>query len=92
MESEETENPNWKVRADPDANPLTSFGRDSDFTEELIKGICEKKDSTSLATKGGTSNTAIQKEIVKPDVNATVRKKRNTKKKGASAESALATI
>lgn len=29
-------------RVDPDANPLTSFGRDSEFMDELIDGVCEK--------------------------------------------------
>lgn len=81
MESERTGKPNWEGRTDPDANPLTSFARDSEFMDELINGICEKKDITSLATKGGASNAAIQKEIVKPDGVTTVRKNRNTRKK-----------
>ncbi|SFT96141.1 hypothetical protein SAMN04489724_2993 [Algoriphagus locisalis] len=43
----ETEKPNRKESSDPEANPLTSFGRDDVFIDELIKGICEKRDSIS---------------------------------------------
>ncbi|WPR77934.1 hypothetical protein [Algoriphagus sp. NG3] len=81
MERKKTEKPNWEERIDPDANPLTSFGRDNDFTEELIKGICEKKETVSLASNESTSNSTLQKKHDKPYGNATVRKKRNTRKK-----------
>lgn len=62
MESEGTENPNWGSRADPDANPLTTFGRDTEFTDELIKGICEKKDTTSLLNGGNTNSQACREK------------------------------
>lgn len=39
---------------DPDANPLTSFRRDDDFTDELIKGICGEKELAQSAAKAGT--------------------------------------
>lgn len=81
MERKKTEKPNWEERIDPDANPLNSFGRDSDFTGELIKGICEKNETVSLASDENTNNSALQKRTGKPDGNATFRKKRNTRKK-----------
>ncbi|WP_439490122.1 hypothetical protein [Algoriphagus sp.] len=81
MERKKTEKPNWEERIDPDANPLTSFGRDNDFTEELIKGICEKKEVMSMASKEDTNNSGLQKKFEEPDGIPTVRKKRNTRKK-----------
>ncbi len=80
-EEEEKDNQNLKERIDLDANPLTSFGRENVFTDELIKGICEKNETVSPATKESTSNSNLQKKHEKPDGNATFRKKRNTRKK-----------
>ena len=42
MEPEKNETPDISRLIDPDANPLTSFGRDSEFIDELIDGVCEK--------------------------------------------------
>lgn len=42
MAPEKNEIQGSNERVDPDANPLTSFGRDSDFMDELIDGIFEK--------------------------------------------------
>lgn len=42
MGSEKNEIQGSNERVDPDANPLTSFGRDSEFMDELIDGVCEK--------------------------------------------------
>ena len=81
MERKKTEKSNWEERTDPDATPLTSFGRDDVFTMELIKGICEKNETVSLASDENTNNSALQKRTMKPDVNATIKKKRSTRKK-----------
>jgi hypothetical protein len=42
MGPRKNETPDKRGRIDPDANPLTSFGRDSEFIDELIDGIIEK--------------------------------------------------
>jgi|TARA_R110002124_G_scaffold136581_1_gene299482 hypothetical protein len=81
MERKKTEKPNWEERTDPNANPLTSFGQDDVFTDELIKGICKKNETVSLASDENTNNSALQKRTVKPDGNATIKKKRSTRKK-----------
>lgn len=44
----------WALGVDPDANPLTSFRRDDDFTDELIKGICGEKELAQSAANAGT--------------------------------------
>lgn len=43
----------WASGVDPDANPLTSFRRDYDFTDELIKGVCGEKELAQSAAKAG---------------------------------------
>tara|TARA_R110002020_G_scaffold422960_1_gene632056 strand:+ start:162 stop:419 length:258 start_codon:yes stop_codon:yes gene_type:complete len=81
MRLDKTENIKREERIDPDANPLTSFGRENDFTAELIKGVCEKKENVELVSNRSTSNSSLPKNLEKPDGKATVRKKRNTRKR-----------
>lgn len=81
MKREETDKPKWQERIDPDGNPLTSLVRDDDFIDELIKGICEKNKTDSLASEENTKNLDLQKRTVKPDGNAAIQKKRSTRKK-----------
>ncbi|MEB2779915.1 hypothetical protein U3A58_05865 [Algoriphagus sp. C2-6-M1] len=81
MKREETDKPKWQERIDPDANPLTSFGRDDDFTEELIQGICEINESKSVVPKESVIQSGIRKETQKLKGNVTVKKQRNTRKK-----------
>ena len=81
MERKKSEKPNWEERTDPDANPLTSFGRDDVFTDELIKGICEKNETVSLASDENTNNSPLQKRTMKLGRNATNKKKQSTRKK-----------
>ncbi len=81
MKREETDKLNREGRIDPDANPLTSFGRDDDFTEELIKGICQKTEVESPTSKESIIHSGLKKQIKKMDGNVTVKKKSNTRKK-----------
>ncbi|MEB2776490.1 hypothetical protein SYJ56_14300 [Algoriphagus sp. D3-2-R+10] len=48
---EQTDKLNREEKIDPDANPLTSFGRDDDFTNELIKAVCKTNYSESRYSK-----------------------------------------
>lgn len=81
MGLDKAENIKREERIDPDANPLTSFGRENDFTDELIKGVCEKKEIVILVSNRSTSNSSLQKNHEKPGGKATVRKKRNIRKR-----------
>ncbi|OOG76438.1 hypothetical protein B0E43_08075 [Algoriphagus sp. A40] len=61
MGPEKNEIPDTSRRIDPDANPLTSFGRDSDFIDELIQGVYEKNSSSREMPKTTESETNTPK-------------------------------
>lgn len=66
---------------DPDANPLLSFGRDDDFTDELIKGVCEKNESKPVAPKKSIVQPGAGKAAQGQDEDGANDKKRNIRKK-----------
>ena len=61
MAPEKNEIQGSNERVDPDANPLTSFGRDSEFIDELIDGVCEKNFPTQEQPKMMDSETDTPK-------------------------------
>ncbi|PZX57612.1 hypothetical protein LV84_01740 [Algoriphagus ratkowskyi] len=68
-------------RIDPDANPLTSFGREDDFTEDLINGVCEKNDTIVETSKESDRQLDHVKSKKGMDEDSTIRKQRKTRKK-----------
>ncbi|WP_339870412.1 hypothetical protein [uncultured Algoriphagus sp.] len=81
MKREETDKLNRDKRIDPDANPLTSFGRDDDFTEELIKGICEKNDSELKTPKENILHSRHSEIAHSKQEKVTSRNQRSSRKK-----------
>ncbi|SFB35735.1 hypothetical protein [Algoriphagus aquimarinus] len=81
MKREETDKLNRDERIDPDANPLISFGRDDDFTEELIKGICEKNDSELKTPKEKVLPSGHLKTAQSQEGKITTRNQRTSRKK-----------
>lgn len=81
MKREETDKLNREERIDPDANPLTSFGRDDDFTDELIKGICKTNDSESRQSKESFNLPEYKKTAQGTCNGITIKKQHNTRKK-----------
>lgn len=63
MKRKETDKLNREGRINPDANPLTSFGRNDDFTDVLIKDLCKKTEVESPASKGSIIHSGLGKEI-----------------------------
>lgn len=81
MAWKEKEERRYEQRTDPDANPLTSFGRDDEFTEELISGICENKDSTSVTPKESVNLPGLREAAQSKDEGLTEDRQRNSRKK-----------
>ncbi|MEB2786831.1 hypothetical protein [Algoriphagus persicinus] len=81
MKREETDKLNREKRIDPDANPLTSFGRDDDFTEELIKGICQKTEVESPTSTKSIIHSRHSEIAHSKQEKVTSRNQRSSRKK-----------
>ena len=78
MKREETDKLNREEKIDPVANPLTSFGRDDDLTDELIKGLCQKTEVESPTSKESIISSGLKKQIEKMDEYVALKKNRKT--------------
>ena len=65
MAPEKNEIQGSNERVDPDANPLTAFGRDSEFMDELIDEVCEKILPSREQSKNMDSETDTTKVRVR---------------------------
>lgn len=81
MRFDNTENLKKEERADSDANPLTSFGRDDDFTDELIKGICGKDKKKEETPKTATIESKNPKSDTGQNEHKALGKRQRTRKK-----------
>lgn len=81
MKRQEIEKVNTEERIDSDANPLTSFGRESDYTEELIKGICGKNDSELKTPKESNLQSRHSEIAHSKQEKVTSRNQRSSRKK-----------